>query len=71
MSRSWKPAEGKTQFADEISNRQFKTAVKLKSGTAVVVQKDSTTGSPVKTSVGRSELIIVGGVTGLGGQTAN
>jgi type II secretory pathway component GspD/PulD (secretin) len=63
--------EGKTQFADAISTHQFKTAAKLKSGTAVVVQKDSTSGSPAKTSGGQTELIILGGVVGPGGQPAN
>ncbi len=63
--------EGKSQFADQISTYQFKTVVKLKSGSAVVVGKDSTSGSPVKTSGGQTELIILGGVIGTGGQSAN
>jgi hypothetical protein len=63
--------DGKTDFADVTNTRQFKTAVKLKSGTAIVIQKDSTVGPAAKTSGGQTKLIILGAVIGTGSQPAN
>jgi Flp pilus assembly secretin CpaC len=53
--------DGKSQFADVMIKRQFKTTVWLKNGCAVIAHCDASTGSADKSGDGQTELIIVGG----------
>jgi Flp pilus assembly secretin CpaC len=53
--------DGKSQFADVMIKRQFKTTVRLSNGSAVIAHCDASTGSADKSGDGLTELIIVGG----------
>jgi len=55
------PADRKPRMADFVVIHQLKTTARLKSGTAVIVQSDSTSGSDDKARDGQVELIILGG----------